>query len=83
MSAARESGREPRSSPQEGATWTASSRAEFEGPGSVKATPALALLALIHRSAWNRNSRKFAKNVSNITHLSDTPTPLTGVCCRR
>jgi hypothetical protein len=23
------------------------------------------------------------QKISNITHLSDTPTPLTGVCCRR
>jgi len=37
---------------------------------------------LIHPTSGNRNSRKFAKKVSNITHLSDTPTPLTGVCCR-
>jgi hypothetical protein len=36
----------------------------------------------IHPSAWNRISRKFAKKVSNITHLSDTLLPTPGVCCQ-
>src|SRR5215208_455693 len=50
-------------------------------------------LALIHRSAWLRNSANFAfwgfSEVHlitfnrNLAHLSDTPTPLTGVCCTR
>jgi hypothetical protein len=35
------------------------------------------------RTSALRSSRTFAKKVSNITHLSDTPTPLTGVCCTR
>ena len=31
-------------------------------------------LASIHPSAWNKNSRKFAKKVPNLAHLSDAPT---------
>jgi hypothetical protein len=31
------------------------------------------LVAVIHPSAWNMNSPKFAKTVSNITHLGDAP----------
>src|SRR5215218_1328242 len=45
-------------------------RRRFGGRGLLfTATPALPLLALIHRSAWNRYSRKF---ISKILH---TPAP--------
>src|SRR5215210_9325798 len=47
----------------------------------------------IHRSAWNRYSANFAFTEfseahlitfnTNLAHLSDTPAPLTGVCCSR
>src|SRR5215208_1136381 len=46
-----------------------------------------------HTSAWNKYSRKFALTEfskahlipfnTNILQLSDTPAPLTGVCCTR
>jgi hypothetical protein len=42
----------------------------LSGRGEFPALP----LALIHRSAWNKNSRKFAKKVSKIAQLSDALT---------